>query len=62
MRTFRIHLEHWQRHEPAPSDATFVEHIEVLVDAPSGDAAVRASKALLGDEWKVRVVGVESEA
>ena len=54
-------MEHWQRHEPAPLDATFVEHIEVLVDAPTVDAGIKATKTLLGPEWRLRVVVVEKK-
>jgi len=52
-------MVHWQRHEETPPEATFIEHIEVVVEAESGDAACRASKALLGPEWTVRCVMVE---
>jgi hypothetical protein len=51
-----VHLEHWQRHMDTPADATFIEHVEVFVEAPSGDAAARAAKAALGQEWTLRVV------
>lgn len=61
LNSYRVHMEHWQRRMSAPSNAIFIEHIEVVIQAPSGDAAARASKAILGNEWIVRVVGVESK-
>lgn len=55
-----VHLEHWQRRMDTPANATFIEHIEVFVEAPSCDAAAKAAKAAVGPEWTLRVVnGVE---
>lgn len=58
MKEYIVHLEHWQRRMDTPDDATFIEHVEVFVQAPSGDAAAKASKAALGPEWTLRVVAV----
>lgn len=55
MKTYRIHMDHWQRHEPTPPKATFIEHLEVVVEAPNGMSAARAVQALL-PEWKLRCV------
>jgi len=62
MNVYRVHMAHWQRYEPAPEGATFIEHIEVVVSAPTGAAAAKAAEALLGNEWNVRVVMVEQKA
>ena len=59
MNVYRVHMVHWQRQEHAPEGATFVEHIEVIVEAPTGAAASKAAESLLGKEWKIRVVMME---
>jgi hypothetical protein len=58
MNVYRVHMAHWQRHEPTPHGATFIEHLEVVVEAPTGTAAGKAAQALL-PEWHVRVVMID---
>ena len=60
MSTYRVVMEHWQRHEPSEG-ATFIESIEVIVDAPTGNAAAVAAQRLLGSEWRTRVVRIEAK-
>ena len=61
MKTYRVHMEHWQRRLGAPHGSTFIERLEVVVEASTGDAAAKAARALL-PEWTIRVVLVEAVA
>lgn len=53
---YRVHMRHWQRYMDAPEEAVFIERVEVVVLAQTGDLAAKAAKLLLGDEWSVSVV------
>lgn len=53
-------MEHWQRSEPTPPEATCVERIEVVVMAPNGAAAAKAAQVLL-PEWVMRYVTMERD-
>lgn len=60
MKVYRVHMQHWQRYLGTPPGATSIEHIEVIVEAPTGAAAARAAEALF-DEWTIRCVTLEPD-